>query len=256
MADDGTLTRAADTRVDGIVVGEHSAAITTKGLVLSGEPGPAQPPAPPADVLARAGISVSLTSATELPDGILAGALRITYAQPDGTNLVYEVGGARATVTGTGTAGDRAGTDTASSAGESDAPGPSHTGPQDGNASAPPETLSDEAPASATDPFPAVPLAPSVPASEPFPPAAATPALPFPLPPLPSAGPERAGKTAAAAPSAPLSRVEAQGTLTQLGLARQLSTGPDVAPLFGGAIVLVLAAGALVLAAARRARTS
>jgi hypothetical protein len=102
LAPDGQLTRQSGTEVVGATVAGTDVAITPDGLKAGGTAVGAPPAAPVADLLAKAGITVELVKAQQLPTGVAAPAVRITQQQQSGTKLIYVLGAASATAKGEG----------------------------------------------------------------------------------------------------------------------------------------------------------
>jgi hypothetical protein len=208
----------------------------------------------PADALAQAGITVSLAAVTELPDGVVAPALRITYRTSDGSSLNYELGSASATIQGTAS-----GATSPPAAGESGAggnaawsPAPVVTEPAPDGAPLTVDVGPIELPADMMSPVSAAGVDAGATPMWLDTPSGATAAARALLPTGPETSPVAAAGSAPVTTAlvAPSRRV---GSITRISLLTHLINGGNLEPLFGVALILVAAGSALLLAGIRRA---
>ena len=263
LGPDGQLTRQSGTDVVGATVAGTDVAITSDGLKVGATAVGGPPAAPVGDILAKAGITVELVQAQQLPTGVAAPAVRITQQQQSGTKLIYVLGAASATARGEGVGSGLA------NAPESG--GPDSTGDQAGNSGSP---ASANGPGSPNAPAVSPPEAPAAenqtsgvdvgsarsasgkfeaPAGLVVPDAASL------APPLTSGGgslPQDAaalsplapgGSVGAESPSTP-SQATAAGGARAAALASVLGTGVDAKPVYGAFAIGGILGLALLLA--------
>ncbi|HEV7865886.1 MAG TPA: hypothetical protein VGR20_24535 [Acidimicrobiia bacterium] len=97
----GTVTRTADTRITGAMVGDTPVAFTEKGLVVGSSPIPADPK-PITDVLAQAKIGVEFMPRQDTDNGVVAPTLRVTQRDDAGQSITYVLGRTIASAQGAG----------------------------------------------------------------------------------------------------------------------------------------------------------
>ena len=97
-----TVTRAADTKVIGAMVGETPIAFTDKGLVVGSSPVPADPK-PVMDALAAAKIGVEFMPRQDTDTGVVAPTIRVTQKDDAGQSITYVLGRTSAFAQGEGT---------------------------------------------------------------------------------------------------------------------------------------------------------
>ncbi len=263
LGPDGQLTRQSDTDVVGATVAGTDVAITADGLKVGTTAVGGPPAAPVGDILARAGITVELVKAQQLPTGVAAPAVRITQQQQSGTKLIYVLGVASATARGEGVgsglanAPTSAGPDTTGGAsGASGSPAPANgEGSPNATPASPPEApaAADQTTAAAIGP------APSESASFPSPAGLVVPDAGSLAAPPNSTGTSSPQEAAAATPSAsagslggeppgPASQASAAGGARAAALASVLGTGVDAKPVYGAFAIGGILGLALLLA--------
>jgi hypothetical protein len=99
LAAGGALTRSADTRVIGAMVGDTPVALTPQGLVVGNTPVPSDP-APVQQALAQAQITVELMPRQEVPTGVVAPTVRVSRQDESGMVITHTFGAAVAQVEG------------------------------------------------------------------------------------------------------------------------------------------------------------
>jgi hypothetical protein len=97
----GTVTRAADTQVTGMMVGDTPVALTSKGLVVGSSPVPADPK-PIEDALAQAKIGLEYMPRQDTDNGVVAPTVRVTQHDDSGGSITYILGRASAFAQGEG----------------------------------------------------------------------------------------------------------------------------------------------------------
>jgi hypothetical protein len=102
FSSDGKVTRAADTRVNGAMVGDTPVAFTDKGLVVGSSPVPADPK-PIGDALAQAKIGVEYMPRQDTDTGVVAPTIRVTQRDDSGGSITYVLGRTSASAQGAGT---------------------------------------------------------------------------------------------------------------------------------------------------------
>jgi hypothetical protein len=98
---DGTVTRTAETRINGAMVGDTPVAFTEKGLVVGSSPVPADPK-PITDVLAQAKIGVEFMPRQDTEHGVVAPTVRVTQRDDSGQSITYVLGRTIASAQGAG----------------------------------------------------------------------------------------------------------------------------------------------------------
>lgn len=98
----GTVTRDADTKVNGAMVGETPVSFTAKGLVVGSSPVPVDPK-PIVDALAAAKIGVEFMPRQDTETGVVAPTIRVTQRDDAGQSITYVLGRTSAFAQGEGT---------------------------------------------------------------------------------------------------------------------------------------------------------
>ena len=232
LGPDGQLTRQSGTEVVGATVAGTDVAITPDGLKVGATAVGGPPAAPVGDILAKAGITVELVKAQQLPTGVAAPAVRITQQQQSGTKLIYVLGAASATARGEGV-----GSGLANAPGSG---GPDTTGGEPGTSGSPAPANGEGSPnatAGLVVPDAGSLAAPVNSAGSPLPQEQA--AAPSPLAPGGSVGAE---------PSSTPSKASAVGGARAAALASVLGTGVDAKPVYGAFAIGGILGLALLLA--------
>ena len=100
LGSDGKLTRTADTRVLGAMVGDTPVQVTPDGVTLGPSPVPRPDTAAVNAALTQAGVTVEVLPRAETKTGVVAPTVRIAQQDQSGRSITYVLGAASAFVEG------------------------------------------------------------------------------------------------------------------------------------------------------------